>query len=674
MTQAWPHAVATTLTLSIALPMATAEDNSVRSVHLELSVQLEPRTRALNAEAELTCECSGGVTLSLGSGLSVDRITVDGAPAVFEHTSAAERQQWRLHLPHAVATHHVYMRYRGEIAPLAQADERRVLGGLPPMASERGSFLPAGSGWYPELAVDTFTYRVNLELPAGQRGLVAGRLVRESSSDATYRAQFELDHPSEGVDLVAGPYRVEQRVLPAGPSREIAVRTYFHPEIADLSSGYLDAATGYVERYTTIIGPYPYRSFSIVSSALPTGFGMPSFTYLGVDVLRLPFIRATSLGHEVLHNWWGNGVYVDWQRGNWCEGLTTFMADYAYKEDEGEAAAQEMRLSWLRDFVALPAERDQPLRAFTSRTHDASQIVGYDKAAFLFLMLRDEISRDAFDAGLRRFWSQQQFHHASWMELEMAFEQSSQRDLSAFFAQWLDRRGAPALAVERASWQQTATGYRVQATLTQGDLPYRLRVPIALETDRGTEQQVVHLDSARQELSFETQGRPRAMTIDPTLRVFRRLDSREIPPIVRQVTLDPSTVTVLATTGNEMQQPAQALAQRLMDTAPRYGDGLPPAASVMVIGLREDVDAWLVRASLPAQPQQLRNRGSAQVWTARLPNGKTLLAISARDASSLQALLRPLPHYGRQSWLVFDGAKAIDQGVWAVQAVSWRFE
>ena len=81
---------------------------------------------------------------------------------------------------------------------------------------------------------------------------------------------------------------------------------------------------------------------------------MPTLTYLGIDVLRLPFIRATSLGHEVLHNWWGNGVYPDWQSGNWSEGLTTFLADYAYKEEESEAAAREMRIGWLRDYAAVP--------------------------------------------------------------------------------------------------------------------------------------------------------------------------------------------------------------------------------------------------------------------------------------------------------------------------------
>ncbi len=98
----------------------------------------------------------------------------------------------------------------------------------------------------------------------------------------------------------------------------------------------------------------------MVSSPTPTGFGMPTLTYLGVEVLRLPFIRTTSLGHEVLHNWWGNGVYPDYAQGNWSEGLTTFMADYAYKERESDEAARDMRRGWLRDFAALAPGQDAP--------------------------------------------------------------------------------------------------------------------------------------------------------------------------------------------------------------------------------------------------------------------------------------------------------------------------
>ncbi|HEY0835566.1 MAG TPA: hypothetical protein VGE72_16810, partial [Azospirillum sp.] len=52
------------------------------------------------------------------------------------------------------------------------------------------------------------------------------------------------------------------------------------------------------------------------------------------------------------------------------------------------------------------------------------------------------------------------------------------------------------------------------------------------------------------------------------------------------------------------------------------------------------------------------------VWTARTARGQPALVVVAADPPSLQALLRPLPHYGRQSWLVFDGARAVDRGVW----------
>ena len=44
-------------------------------------------------------------------------------------------------------------------------------------------------------------------------------------------------------------------------------------------------------------------------------------------------MQERSLAHEVLHAWWGNAVAVDYERGNWSEALTTFMADYALAEE-----------------------------------------------------------------------------------------------------------------------------------------------------------------------------------------------------------------------------------------------------------------------------------------------------------------------------------------------------
>src|SRR5262249_8019478 len=157
--------------------------------------------------------------------------------------------------------------------------------------------------------------------------------------------------------------------------------------------------------------------FAVVSSPFPVGLGFPGLTYLGVQVLRLPFIPDTSLGHEVLHSWWGNGVQVG-AGGNWAEGLTTFMADYTFLERHGADAAGDERRAWLRESSLLPATDDRPLTAFVARTHAASQATGYHKAAFVFIMLRDEIGADAFAAGVRAFWQAHRFGSASWSDLE----------------------------------------------------------------------------------------------------------------------------------------------------------------------------------------------------------------------------------------------------------------
>ncbi|MDO9310544.1 MAG: hypothetical protein Q7T85_02485, partial [Nitrosomonas sp.] len=41
--------------------------------------------------------------------------------------------------------------------------------------------------------------------------------------------------------------------------------------------------------------------------------------------------------------------------------------------------------------------------------------------------------------------------------------------------------------------------------------------------------------------------------------------------------------------------------------------------------------------------------------------------MSAKDAASLEALIRPLPHYRRQSYITFDGRQAVEKGIWPVQ-------
>jgi hypothetical protein len=190
-------------------------------------------------------------------------------------------------------------------------------------------------------------------------------------------------------------------------------------------------------RVVSLLSPYDtfptFEGFSSVSSPLPTGFGLPGATYIGEAVLGLPFMRGQSLAHEVLHNWWGNGVRPDWRSGNWSEGLTTLMADHALRAAQSPDAARQMRWSWLRDFAAVTPGSDAPLQAFTSRTHGAASAVGYGKSAMLFHMVRGEIGDTAFHEALRDLWRSHAGRSVAWKDLQAAFERRAGRSLAALF-------------------------------------------------------------------------------------------------------------------------------------------------------------------------------------------------------------------------------------------------
>ena len=121
-----------------------------------------------------------------------------------------------------------------------------------------------------------------------------------------------------------------------------------------LAALYLDLMGGYIDHYSRLIGNYPYAKFAVVENRWQTGFGMPSFTLLGSRVLRLPFIPYTSLPHEILHNWWGNGVWIDYENGNWSEGLTAYLADHWMKERRGKGS--QYRLKALQRYSNFAAE------------------------------------------------------------------------------------------------------------------------------------------------------------------------------------------------------------------------------------------------------------------------------------------------------------------------------
>ena len=653
---------------AVASPVPGVAREYTSFIDYDIQVRIDPETRLLEGKSIIRFNKTRDHVLKLAAQFEVTHAVIDDIP--FEPESAEDQSHvWQI--PYAILRpYQVEIHWRGELHALDETlDHEQTLGRPVAVSGMAGTFLPDASNWYPRLTSGLIHYTVQIELPSGQRGLVAGRLIDEQDTDAGYQARFAFMHPAEGIDLMAGPYVITSENYTGIQGAPIQLRTYFHPQISALAGDYLAAVKRYFKLYEAWIGAYPFSEFSIVSSPTPTGFGMPTLTYLGINVLQLPFIKDTSLGHEVLHNWWGNAVYPDYRSGNWSEGLTTFMADYTYKEQEGEDAAREMRLSWLRDFAALEPGQDEPLAAFTSRTHGASKITGYHKSAMLFFMLRDLIGEDMFNRAIQGIWGMQRFKVTAWPHLQSAFEIISTRDLQAFFDQWLHRTGAPDLAITDVKQEAAESGYRLHITLTQSEPPYHLRVPVAVQTASGEETHLLDVQHAEQTFVVAVNDKAQSVILDPDIRLFRHLAPGEAPPILREVMVNPAAATIVLSDDDATKQIAATLAEKLQRRTSQMlaANQSVPAVPALVIGLHHEIDAWLEAKGLPAKPVEVSGKGTAQAWTLSGPQGSALAIVSAQDAASLESLIRPLPHYGRQSYIVFDGRQAVERGVWPVK-------
>jgi hypothetical protein len=548
------------------------------------------------------------------------------------------------------------------------------------LIDERGAYLAGSTFWIPWSGEGPFRYELAATVPAGWESMSQGtRGARSVDEEGRVRATWVVDDPMHEAYLIAGPYVVREKALD-----DVVAYTFTYADTPeDLCMTYLDATGRYLERYEKMIGPYPFDKFAMVENWWQTGFGMPSFTLLGDRVIRLPFIVDTSYGHEILHNWWGNGVFVDGASGNWCEGLTTYLADYSYKAEEGDAAAREYRLAQLQGYLdyASAGGKDFALRDFTERESASTQAVGYGKTMMVFHMARRLLGEDLFLQGLRRLYGERLFQEAGWDDVVASFEAASGRPLGPWFEQWIGRPGAPFLSVARAERERD----RLWIEVHQEEPLFDVAVPVIYELDGEVFGLEVPLAGAVTKV--EIPAGAASVVVDPDFEVFRRLHRGEVPPALSQVLGADSTVVVI---GSRSAPPvAEALRKLAADWSRNHDQILVEEADfkgtagrgVWLLGEGSLVDSLFEGSrSFGGAPEDLREQCSESGRTlvacfrdrARPEIGWT--AVLPAEPGVVEALGRKLPHYGRYSFLVFDREDNVDKGNWVMKSSPLRLD
>ncbi|WP_447984773.1 M1 family metallopeptidase [Nitrospira sp. Nam74] len=669
-----------------------------------MEVELDPEGHRLHVIDRVTCKALtsslSSLTFVLNQALKISRVRI----ATGEGNSASSVTMSNLSADGDSGTQHVKVGFDtspalGEMLTLEwqyegiiddPPREPRHLRFVTPSETAghigpEGVYLSGETHWYPDMPGALPTFRVRVLTPKTWLTVTHGRLESQAIHEEKMVAEWDIGSPTEALTLVANRFVKKQQHW-----RGIEIATYLFPEDAQLAQEYLDASVRYLETYTTLLGPYPFPKFAVVENFFASGLGMPSFTLLGSGIIKRHYIQPYALGHEIVHSWIGNWVFNRPDSGNWVEGLTTYLANYYYEELTGttEQAREQRRLMTLGYALYVRPEEDYPISKFTHKTDQKDNAIGYQKTAMVFHMLRHEIGEEAFWKGIRQLVSEHGSAYADWHDVEQAFSRVSRADLRWFFAQWIEQSGAPILTIEDARVHEVTEGgqrgYEVRLSLAQSGAPYRAMLPAKVETSDGQSMVIwLRLDSAEQAVTVPVPVRPVSIEIDPNFDTFRRLDRREIPPMLNVFVTDVQRSVLLPTRGTDAErQPYVDLAKRLVaqdqhnTISVKDDDTARFPASLLVLGSPDVNQAadWAVsgchdqisleKGGATIEGRSYNGQNLAFLISCRHPEhpDRTVTLFYGESPSAIVKVARLLFFYGWQSYLVFQDGTVIARG------------
>lgn len=368
--------------------------------------------------------------------------------------------------------------------------------------------------------------RTVLHLPLGWKGLVDGELLerRESATETV-----ETWETPRGIarGFVAGPYWIETRTVNGLP-----IRVYVLDESKRQDADALAARLGEaIAAQETVFGPYPISTgYSIVEFPLipEQSFGAVSEqTHMIVQPPNLDNAHRNIqfFAHEAAHAWWGNLIGTVEPGLKWCsESLAQLGAVIAIERMEGEASRRDF-MEFGREgsdpyysaagYFAL-ARQGQDLAISTMGTGAGTHALANSKGVWIFQMLRTRVGDAVFSNVLKGVIRDFAGRDISADDLRARFEAAApSENLDRFFAQWLDRPGAPLI---NARWHANVdgTGLLLELSQTQKGDPYELALDVAVDLANGeTLFSRLTLDARSHVFELATPARPIGVRLDP---------------------------------------------------------------------------------------------------------------------------------------------------------------
>ena len=364
-------------------------------------------------------------------GLTVEEVTVDGAPAHF----ARDGQELTIIPPTPLAAGALFttvVAYSGAPIPIRDADLDFVDQGW----NRRNDVIfvvsePQGAmTWYPvnnhPTDKATYTLRFTVDKPYV---VAANGMLREESDRGNRRTYtWEMAQPMASylTTVLIGDFVRITEATPAG----VEIRHYFPPQDADrLTQIFLNTGE-MIAFYGDLIGEYPFDAYGAAVMPFPLGFALETQT---LPIFGLDTAMEGVNAHELAHQWFGNAVTLaSWDQTWLNEGFATYLQRLWLERKLG----REFLESGMRRYYEMLSAMKTPAPGTVDAQNLFSMAV-YERGAWVLHALRLRIGDELFRQFLRTYYARFKDGVASTEDFIALADEVSEQNLTDFLRAWI---------------------------------------------------------------------------------------------------------------------------------------------------------------------------------------------------------------------------------------------
>ena len=219
------------------------------------------------------------------------------------------------------------------------------------------------------------------------------------------------------------------------------------------------------------------------------------------------------ISHELFHHWFGDYVTCEsWSNLTVNESFANY-SEYLWREYKyGRDHADQHLWEDVNGYLGGSNENKNLVRFFYEDKEDMFDGVSYNKGGAILHMLRSYLGVDAFNAGLKKYLTDNKFGTGEAHQLRIAFEAVSGKDLNWFFNQWYFGNGHPKLTITY-TYDVATSRVKMQVVQTQANL-FTLPMTVDVYGESGKTSHTIWITKKDETFSFPSSKAPLLVNAD----------------------------------------------------------------------------------------------------------------------------------------------------------------